>query len=699
VLQRLEQGEITGAVRSFNANSLAAANAAVETLDQLITLLKQKSQAAAARAHGVYMFAVLLTMAAVVIAAACAAAVILWTSRNISSPIARVTDAMRRLTAGDDSVTISDDAAREDEVGTLIAAVAAYRRTLIGNRQLAEAAELERQRLQASVSNMPIGLCMSDSSQRLIVCNHAYAEMYRLPAELTRPETALGDILDKQHEVGIFPHRQVAAFKQDIEEIISVGQRASRVLRLKDGRIINTILQPMEFGGWIATHEDVTDRRRAEERIRHMASHDALTDLLNRTSYKEALLAALQSTARGGSAAVLCLDLDRFKWVNDTLGHPAGDDLLKVVAGRLKSCLRESDLAARFGGDEFAVLQVDIDQPSGARALSQRIIDALSLPYDIGGHQVVIGASIGIAVTPIDGRDPDALLRNADLALYRAKSDGRGTYHFFEPEMDANVQARRKMELDLRNALTRGELELFYQPVINLARNEVTCFEALLRWRSPQRGMVSPAQFIPLAEEIGLIVPIGEWVVREACRDAATWPEHVSVAVNLSPVQFRSGHLLETVTAALAATRLPASRLEVEITEGVLLAETQGTLRLLHELRARGVHIAMDDFGTGYSSLSYLRSFPFDRIKIDGSFIRSLCDEASSLAIIRAITGLSASLGMTTTAEGVETAQQLALVRSEGCTDVQGFLFSPPRPAAEAKTLLATLPVRAGAAA
>jgi predicted signal transduction protein with EAL and GGDEF domain len=320
--------------------------------------------------------------------------------------------------------------------------------------------------------------------------------------------------------------------------------------------------------------------------------------------------------------------------------------------------------------------------------LARRVIDALGEPYDIDGHHVVTGISIGVAVAPTDGTDADQLLKNADIALYRAKSDGRGTYRFFEPEMDARMQARRALELDLRQALLKDEFTLFYQPIVNLETQAVTGCEALLRWPHAQRGMVMPADFIPLAEEIGLIVPIGEWVLCRACRDAATWPEGTKVAVNLSPAQFRSKNLLAAVTEALAASGLAPHRLELEITEGVLLVDQDSTLALLHELRRLGVTIAMDDFGTGYSSLSYLRSFPFDRIKIDGSFIRAISDEESSLAIIRAVTGLSASLGIETTAEGVETAKQLDHIRAEGCTDVQGFLFSVARPADEVRDLL-----------
>jgi diguanylate cyclase (GGDEF)-like protein len=428
---------------------------------------------------------------------------------------------------------------------------------------------------------------------------------------------------------------------------------------------------------------------RAEARISHMARHDPLTDLPNRMRLREVLSEALRRAGSGGGVAVLCLDLDRFKHVNDSLGHPVGDGLLALVAERLRACVREGDCVARLGGDEFAVVQAGLDQPGGAHRLARAVIEALSMPYEVAGHQIVVGASVGIALGPEDGDDPDRLLKSADLALHRAKADGRGGYSFFEPHMDAAMQARRALEVDLRQALGRGEFALHYQPLVNVASRNVTGFEALLRWHHPERGLISPAEFIPLAEEIGLIGPIGEWVLRQACTDAAAWPAPIGVAVNLSPVQFRSRHLVTAVFSALAGSHLPASRLELEITEAVMLDDTESTLATLHQLRALGVRISMDDFGTGYSSLSYLRRFPFDKIKIDQSFIRDLPDRSDSVAIVRAVSGLGRSLGMTTTAEGVETTEQLAALEREGCDEVQGYLFGRPAPVGELAALLA----------
>jgi predicted signal transduction protein with EAL and GGDEF domain len=362
--------------------------------------------------------------------------------------------------------------------------------------------------------------------------------------------------------------------------------------------------------------------------------------------------------------------------------------LLKAVSERIKAVIRPTDTVARLGGDEFAIVQVNVDQPLGSTALATRLIKELSAPFDVLGHQVVIGASVGISLAPDDGNSPDLLLKNADMALYRAKEDGRGTYRFFEAAMDARMQARRALELDLRKALVLGEFEMFYQPLINLQTNEVTCFEALLRWHHPERGLVAPGDFIPLTEEIGLIGPIGAWALQRACRDAMAWPDDIRVAVNLSPVQFKGGTVVPDVIDALSASDLPARRLEIEITEAVLLQDTEVTVSILTQLRELGVHIAMDDFGTGYSSLGYLRKFPFDKIKIDQSFIRDLTHKGDSIAIVRAVTGLGSTLGISTTAEGVETEAQLQCLKMEGCTEVQGYLFSEPRPASELGPIL-----------
>jgi diguanylate cyclase (GGDEF)-like protein len=419
-----------------------------------------------------------------------------------------------------------------------------------------------------------------------------------------------------------------------------------------------------------------------------MALHDALTDLPNRVLFNERLEHALTRVRRGEVVAVHLLDLDHFKTVNDTLGHPAGDKLLKMVTDRLHVLVRETDTIARMGGDEFAVLQVAISQPADATALALRVIESVSAPYDIDGQQVIIGTSIGLAVGPNDGDSPEQLIRNADLALYRAKGDGRSTYRFFGPEMDAQMQTRRVMEHDLRKALSAGQFELHYQPLVDLGRDEISGVEALVRWRHPDKGIILPGAFIPVAEEIGFIIPLGEWVIRQACETVASWNVDIRVAVNLSPAQFRNPGFVQVIVGALASSGLPADRLELEITESTLLQDSEATLATLYQLRALGVRIAMDDFGTGYSSLSYLQSFPFDKIKIDRSFIKDIAEGVGSLNIVRAVAAMARGLGMETTAEGVETKEQLETVRAEGCTEMQGFLFSQPLPASEVMAFL-----------
>ncbi|MGE7413332.1 putative bifunctional diguanylate cyclase/phosphodiesterase [Methylobacterium tarhaniae] len=479
-----------------------------------------------------------------------------------------------------------------------------------------------------------------------------------------------------------------------------------------DGHSVQVELHPVPGEGVALVLEEVSARRAAETRAHALARLDPLTGLPNRLQLREHLdvaLARLERTDEG--CAVLLVDLDRFKPVNDTLGHPVGDALLQKVADRLSAIVRPGDTVARIGGDEFVVLQAGTAEPGEAQALARRIVDLVGRTYMIEGQLLSIGASVGVAVAPADGGEADKLLKNADLALYRAKLDGRGTFRFFEPAMDARMQARRRLELDMRQALARREFQLHYQPQLNLADEQLVGCEALIRWRHPERGLVSPLDFIPLAEEIGLIVPIGEWVLRQACRDAASWPQPLSVAVNVSPAQFKSDRLVETIVSALANAGLPAARLEIEITEGVLLQNNDKTLHTLHRLRDLGVRVSMDDFGTGYSSLSYLRAFPFDKIKIDRSFVSdmdakdgpggkdSLSPKADGEAIIRAIAGLGRSLGMTTVAEGVETPEQLRRIRAEGCTDVQGYLISKPLPADDLLRLLSApdRPARTGA--
>jgi len=551
-------------------------------------------------------------------------------------------------------------------------------------------AELESSNLylDAALSNMSQGLCLFDAAEQLRVVNRRFCEMYRLPAEPLRPGLPLRRLLEISVAAGNHGEQTASALYHEAASIVSRRETSLQFQELSDGRVVAVAHEPMADGGWVATYEDITERRRSEAQILFLARHDALTDLPNRFLFGERMEQAIAQLGRSSGFAVLCLDLDRFKAVNDTLGHLLGDKLLRQVAERLSACAREVDTVARLGGDEFAVIQVGLERPEAAGELARRLVATISEPYEIDGHHVVVGVSIGVAVAPGDGTSGGTLLKNADMALYRAKADGRGTFRFFEPEMDARLQARRALEGDLRRALEQGQLEPFYQPLIDFRSNRICGFEALLRWRHPERGMVSPAEFVPIAEEIGLIVPIGEWVLRRACADAARWPEPVKVAVNVSPAQFKSPLLVDAVAEALAASGLAAGRLELEITESTLLQDNDATLATLHRLRDLGPRISMDDFGTGYSSLSYLRSFPFDKIKIDQSFVRDLASKPDCAAIVRAITGLGASLGMKTTAEGVETEEQMARLRAEGCTEGQGYLFSRPCPIGDVPGLL-----------
>jgi len=415
----------------------------------------------------------------------------------------------------------------------------------------------------------------------------------------------------------------------------------------------------------------------AKERV-ELARQDSVTGLANRYLFRKRLEEQLNLVSKQDLIAVHCIDLDCFKDVNNAFGHPIGDLLLRAVAERLSGVIRKVDTAARLGGDEFAIVQPLITNKEQAVALARRLIEVMCKPYRIDGHNLLLSGSVGVAIASNDEESADRLLKNADMALCCAKADGRGTYRFFEPEMDARLQARRTLELSLRTALSKQEFEVFYQPIINLNDNTIASFEALIRWHHPEKGMISPAEFIPIAEETGLIVPLGEWIIHKACGDAASWPESVKVAVNLSPIQLMSPNLMAAVANAIAVSGLAPRRLEFEITEAVLMQNTEVTIATLHRLRDLGVHITMDDFGTGYSSLSYLRSFPFEKIKIDRSFVKGLGEGEESAAIVRAVAGLAQSLKMTTTAEGVETEQQMQHVRALGCTEMQGFLFSPP---------------------
>jgi diguanylate cyclase (GGDEF)-like protein/PAS domain S-box-containing protein len=699
----------------------------------------------------------------------------------------------------------------------------------LAERESQQRIQTQNLQLDAAIENMSHGLAMFDRDQRLIVCNNLYAEFYGLPPELVRPGTLLSEIVEYRVSRGIYKGKDPKADMARILATVQANLPTRNEFSLPDGRMLAVTHRPMADGGWVATFEDitvqkraeqelnrtktfvdsviehvpvailvrepetfryvlinraaeqfvgisrdqvlgktaydifpreradlisahdaqalkdpdvplqitdhaiqipgredrivttkkltlrdqhqealcliaviedVTEKRKAEEQIAFLAHHDALTGLPNRAQFSERLEDALDWVARGSKLAVLFLDLDHFKTVNDTLGHFIGDELLKAVADRLRQCLRNVDLIGRLGGDEFAIVQTAIEQPGDAAALALRIQEAIKAPYDLCGIQAVVDVSIGIALAPNDATDATEVMKRADMALYQAKSEGRSRYRFFEPAMDAAMKARRKLDTELRSALANDEFELYYQPVVDIRSNEIVGVEGLLRWHHPLGGTVQPAEFVPVAEESGLIIPIGEWVVRQACSDAIRWPEHIRVALNLSPVQFHSPNLTPTIINALGMSGIAPSRLELEITEDVLLKHDSENVTMLEQLRRLGVRIVMDDFGTGYSSLNYLRRFPFDKVKIDRSFVNDLTGgNAESRAIVQAVVALATALKVSTTAEGVETEEQLSLVRAAGCTEYQGYLFSAPRPARDIARLFPLPEKRSSSAA
>ena len=585
-------------------------------------------------------------------------------------------------------VAMSAWSLRENILSALVAVLAVMVGLLLLRHRLTEQRlAAERRQLAIAVNNIPQGLVLYDASARIIICNQPYIEMFGLSPEVVKPGCTMQRLIGHRKETGSFDG-DVDAFCNAIIHKVALGKATRQLTEAPGGRAIEIINRPLKAGGWVATIEDITERTRADEKIAHLAHYDALTDLPNRVLFRERLEQAMKAMRPGEQLAVLYIDIDEFKSVNDALGHPVGDELLMGVAERLRGCLKESDVAARLGGDEFAVIQTAIKSQSETTELVDKIHSAIRQPFDCAGNLITSDASIGIALAPGDGLDLDQLLRNADLALYGAKGDGRRTYRFFEAGMDARAKERRSLELELRQAITDGSLEAWYQPVLNLETNRISSCEALLRWRHPERGMISPAEFIPVAEETGLINQLGHWVLNAACAEAVNWPDEVRVAVNVSPIQFRSQTLALNVAAALAASGLSAGRLELEITEAVLIRDDEAALEVLHQLRKLGVRIALDDFGTGYSSLSYLQRFPFDKIKIDRSFIRDLAGAGASSSIVQAVVNIAAASDMTTTAEGVETEQQRNLLHILGCTEMQGFLFSPAIPAVEIRRLL-----------
>jgi diguanylate cyclase (GGDEF)-like protein len=543
------------------------------------------------------------------------------------------------------------------------------------------------QHLDTAINNMTQGLLLFDSSSRLVVCNQRFIDMFQLSSDIVKPGCHFREVIQHRKDNGTF-EGDVDAYCASFLRSVMEDSTLETVLTTPDGRSIQILVQKSADGGWASTLEDITERKRSEERIAHLAHYDALTDLPNRVMFRQQLESEIATLKGGAKFAILYIDIDEFKSINDTLGHAVGDELLKIVAMRLRRCVGNSGFVARLGGDEFAIVQTGIAHHDDVRNLVLPLYDAIRQPYECFGNQLTTDASIGIALAPADGNDLDELLRHADLAMYSAKAAGRRTYRFFEPAMDEGAKARRALEQDLRKALSDGGLEVHYQPVVDITSNEVSGCEALLRWRHPHRGMISPAEFIPIAEETGLINELGDWVLRTACAEAASWPSPTMLAVNVSPVQFASQTLALRVAGALAASGLPASRLELEITETVLIRDDEAALAILHQLRSIGVRIALDDFGTGYSSLSYLQRFPFDKVKIDRSFIRDIASPGGSSSIVQAVVTIAAARDMITTAEGVETTGQLDVLRTLGCTQMQGYLFSAARPSQDIRRLL-----------
>ncbi|WP_139281313.1 bifunctional diguanylate cyclase/phosphodiesterase [Muricoccus roseus] len=552
-----------------------------------------------------------------------------------------------------------------------------HKRRLIASREL----------LWHAIENLDQGLVMVDPAGRISLRNSRYLALLDLPPGLAEPGADYAALVEWQAARGEFG--PVAA-RMSVPELLTAFTRTEVPgLRFKerirpDGTALEIRMRLLADGGMVSTFTDITERRRAEAEIHHLAHHDGLTDLANRVLLEERLGQALALAERGGGAvAVHCVDLDRFKLVNDVLGHSAGDRLLQETARRLRAVARASDIVARVDGDEFVLVQTAVSQPADAEALAERIMTELALPHDLDGHAVSLEASIGIAIHPHDGTTAESLLKNADTALHRAKASGRGFICFFESEMGARLRERSQLERDLRLALAEGGIALHFQPLHACATREVTAYEALLRWHHPVRGPVSPAEFIPVAEETGLILPLARWVLEEACAAAAAWERPCTVAVNLSPVQFRRGNLPALVAEVLASTGLPAHRLELEVTEGLLIEDAEGALEIMRALKAQGVRLALDDFGTGYSSLSYLRRFPFDKLKIDKSFTQAIGADPGAQVIVEAILAMGQSLKLRVTAEGVETEEQLDFLRRQGCDEVQGFLLGRPVPAGQ----------------
>lgn len=563
------------------------------------------------------------------------------------------------------------------------------RSTLRGAVVAAQEVRLLADRLDAALNNMGHGLCMIDRKGNIAVANQRLNQLLGLPKDVFKAGRTASDALQTCARAGVIERSRLRSCLAELLAQIASGDPASILVPLRDERILMITSRRMLDGSSVVLVEDVTVQKHAEARISRLAHFDSLTELPNRVSFRNTVTRLLNGPGRESGCALLFVDLDEFKQVNDTLGHPSGDELLKQVAARLQAIVSEGQLIARLGGDEFVILLAPLADPAEAAAVAHRVVQELSVPYQVDGHLIIIGASVGISVAPVDATDADTLLKNADLALYRAKAEGRGRYRFFEVEMDHRMREKRALETDLRNALQRREFAVHYQPMVNLKTGRIAGCEALVRWFHPERGLVPPVEFIPMAEEMGLVVEIGAWVLRTACLEAMHWPTKTRISVNLSPAQFRHGGLVQTVDEALRSTGLAPSRLILEITESTLLRDTESVLNTLNEIRRLGVSIALDDFGTGYSSLSYLRKFPLQAVKIDRSFLAGIETNRKQKILLRGIARLCGELGVKVVIEGVETSEQLEVIASNPEIEfAQGYMFAKPASAAHIRGLM-----------
>lgn len=592
-----------------------------------------------------------------------------------------MTDKMMRISRNDIDVPVPF-VGDNDELGDMARAVHVFKanaRSLLEQQELIETLNT---RFEIALNHMSRGLSMFDADLNLVVCNQRFRNMYGLQPALCEPGVSLYALVEARADTEVLPadkrKRYIERWYARHREIILSRKRTDIEIEMMNGRTVAVTYEPLRDGGCVAVHEDITQKRRRDEKINRLARQDSLTGVGNRFYFRERLASLCEAVGPSSGLAVHLIDLDRFKDVNDTLGHAAGDVLLRLVALRIQQVLRSEDLVARLGGDEFAVIQTNVRSVSDTGPVAQRLIESLAAPFQVQGQQVQIGASVGVALFPRDGSGPDDVIKKADIALYRAKDDGRGCAVSFRTELESELHSRHQLGVDLRHAIRESQFELHYQPIVSLDGGGIVGCEALMRWRHPLKGFIPPDAFIPVAEDLGLIGVLGEWGLKTACAEAAKWPGDTKVAVNLSPTQFRSCDLAAVTQEALDASGLCASRLEFEVTERLLLRDTADNSATLHKLREMGVRIALDDFGTGYASLSYLLSFPFDKIKIDRMFVRNIAEQRSSGAIVGAITNLARSMGVKTVAEGVEEKPQLDAIGALGCDEAQGYYFSRP---------------------